>query len=231
MRELCLATECSDKSRLETSRTHALSPESQARPGETRMDFHPLTPDRWHDFERLFGPHGAYAGCWCMWWRLTRARFEQQKGEANRLAMKAIVDSGRVPGIIGYADGLPVAWCSVAPRSDFGSLNRSRVLKAIDDHPVWSIVCFFVARSHRHRGSLEEVVRAAVGYAADRGATIVEAYPTVTTSTSAPPASSYMGFVHVFAAVGFVEVARPSPAKRIMRVEVGGEVLQGGDQR
>ena len=184
------------------------------------MDFHPLTPDRWHDFEQLFGPKGAYGGCWCMWWRLTRARFKQQQGEANRLAMKSIVDSGQVPGIIGYADGAPVAWCSVAPRSDFAALSRSRVLKAIDDRPVWSIVCFFVAKSHRRTGALEELIRAAVSHAADHGATIVEAYPTVTTSTNAPPVSVYMGFVDVFAAAGFVEVARPSRAKRIMRLEL-----------
>ena len=33
------------------------------------LEFHPLTIERWGDFEKLFGPRGAYGGCWCMWWR------------------------------------------------------------------------------------------------------------------------------------------------------------------
>ena len=184
------------------------------------MKYYPLTPDRWEDFERLFGPKGAYGGCWCMWWRLTRARFECQHGEPNRLAMKAVVDSGVVPGIIGYAEGQPVAWCSVAPREDFGALNRSRILKPIDDQPVWSIVCFFVARSHRGEGAMDGLIRAAVRYAADHGALAVEAYPTVPRSGRVPPVSSYMGFPSVFEAAGFVEVASPSPARRIMRLRL-----------
>ena len=63
------------------------------------MEFHPLTTDRWTDFEGLFGERGACGGCWCMWWRIKRSDFEREKGEGNREAMKAIVESGRIPGI------------------------------------------------------------------------------------------------------------------------------------
>ncbi len=31
-----------------------------------------LTPERWDDFEKLFGPHGAIGGCWRMGWWLNR---------------------------------------------------------------------------------------------------------------------------------------------------------------
>ncbi|MCK7471736.1 MAG: hypothetical protein MZU95_13890 [Desulfomicrobium escambiense] len=57
-----------------------------------------MTPKRWRDFEKLFGAHGAYGGCWCMWWRSTRREFEARKGEGNRLALKAIVDGGQGAG-------------------------------------------------------------------------------------------------------------------------------------
>ena len=40
------------------------------------LDIRPLTPDRWADLETRFGPRGACAGCWCMWWRLTRREWE-----------------------------------------------------------------------------------------------------------------------------------------------------------
>jgi len=86
------------------------------------FEVHPLTPKRWPDFETLFGDHGAYGGCWCMWWRSTRREFEERKGEGNRRALKAIADGGKVPGILAYLGQEPVGWCSVAPREEFGSL-------------------------------------------------------------------------------------------------------------
>ncbi len=184
------------------------------------METRPLTSENWNDFEILFGPRGAYGGCWCMWWRLTRKAFEQQQGEGNRRAMQAIVASGRVPGILGYRDGQPVAWCSVAPREDFPSLNRSPVLKPIDDQPVWSLVCFYIARDCRRAGMMNAMITAAVAHARRAGGTIVEAYPTVVKSNKAPPTSSFMGTPEVFRKAGFVECAAPSAAKRIMRFRI-----------
>jgi GNAT superfamily N-acetyltransferase len=182
---------------------------------------HPLTSDRWQEFERLFGARGAYGGCWCMWWRLTRREFEAGQGEGNRMAMRAIVESGRIPGILAYTDSRVVAWCSVAPREEFGALNRSRILKAIDDKPVWSIVCFYVAKGYRHRGLIADLIRGAIAYVKKEGGVIVEAYPSVPRSKEVPPTSSYMGFPDMFSKAGFVECARPSKAKRIMRYTIG----------
>jgi GNAT superfamily N-acetyltransferase len=184
------------------------------------MKFLPLTPTTWSDFEELFGEHGAYGGCWCMWWRLKRRDFEAQKGQGNRRAMKALVDRGQVPGILGYQGDRALAWCSVAPREEFGALERSRVLARIDDAPVWSIVCFFIARSHRGRGLTGELIPAAVEHARRNGASIVEAYPTIPRSDRVAPVSSFMGFPETLARAGFLEVARPSRAKCIMRYVV-----------
>lgn len=183
----------------------------------SQLEFHPLTPDRWIDFERLFGPRGAYGGCWCMFWRLKRADFSRMQGDGNRTAMHDIVDSGEVPGILAYAAGQPVGWCSVAPRERFGSLNRSPVLKPIDDTPVWSIVCFFVAREYRGQGLAEALIQAAADYAWQQGSQVVEAYPVDPRGRDLAPVSSYMGLPGAFARAGFVEVARPSPARLIMR--------------
>ncbi|MFQ5640196.1 MAG: hypothetical protein ACE5IR_19625 [bacterium] len=59
------------------------------------LTFHPLTRERWHDFERLFGERGACGGCWCMWMRLKRSEFEKQKGHGNKHAMQALPASPR----------------------------------------------------------------------------------------------------------------------------------------
>ncbi len=166
------------------------------------------------------GPHGAYGGCWCMWWRLTRKVFEQQQGEGNRRAMQTIVDAGRVPGVMGYREGRPVAWCSVAPREEFASLNRSPVLKRIDDAPVWSLVCFYIARDFRRAGRMHAMIQASIDHVRRQGGTIVEAYPSVMKSDKAPPTTSFMGTPEAFRKAGFVECAAPSAAKRIMRYTI-----------
>ncbi len=184
-------------------------------------EFHPLTPDRWGDFETLFGPRGACGGCWCMWWRLTRSEFDRMKGEANRQAMRALVESGRVPGILAYSGGAPVGWCSVAPREEFGALARSRVLHPVDDRPVWSVVCFFVDKAYRRRGLTVALLRAAVDYAAAHGATIVEGYPVEPKKADVPGLFIYTGTVSAFRKAGFVEVARGSPSRPVMQYVIG----------
>src|SRR5712691_5957957 len=35
-----------------------------------KLTVHPLTPEHWPDFVRLFGERGVGGGCWCMGWRL-----------------------------------------------------------------------------------------------------------------------------------------------------------------
>jgi GNAT superfamily N-acetyltransferase len=185
------------------------------------LRFLPLTGENWADLEKLFGPHGAYSGCWCMWWRLSRAEFNRQSGERRKAGLRELVDSGRAPGILAYRDSDPIAWVSVAPRETYPALERSRTLKRVDDLPVWSIVCFYVAKAYRGRGLLADLLRGAVALAAQEGARIVEAYPvdpghyTVSGGTAA-----YMGLASVFLRAGFVEIARPSPRRAVMRYYV-----------
>jgi len=184
-----------------------------------RITWKPVTAAEWDDLAALFGPRGACGGCWCMWWRLPRSEFAHRKGEGTRRALKRIVDRGPAPGILAYDGGRAVGWCCVGPREDFPLLERSRVLARVDDEPVWSIVCFFVARDHRRQGLTRRLVAAAVSYAAGRGARRIEAYP-VDARSGQPDAFVYTGLVAAFAANGFVEVARRSQRRPIMRRRV-----------
>jgi GNAT superfamily N-acetyltransferase len=185
------------------------------------LDFHPLTPGRWKDLEALFGPRGACGGCWCMWWRLKRSQFEKQKGPGNRRALKKIVDSGEIPGLLAYAHGQPIAWCSVGPREAYPVLERSRILKRVDDKPVWSVVCFVVAKPFRRHGISVKLLKAAVEYAKKRGAKIVEGYPVEPKKASMPDVFAYYGFASTFRKAGFAEVARRSETRPIMRCFIG----------
>ena len=182
-----------------------------------RLDVRPLTPELWPDFERLFGERGACGGCWCMWWRLTRSEFDERKGEKNRRAMKRLIESGEVPGLLAYSGGVPVAWCSVAPRESFSALARSRILAPVDERPVWSVVCFFVRRDFRNRGVTVALLRAAVEYVRGRGGMIVEGYPVEPKNGVTAPVFAFTGLASAFRRAGFREVARRSPTRPIMR--------------
>ncbi|MBK8025097.1 MAG: GNAT family N-acetyltransferase [Chloroflexi bacterium] len=183
----------------------------------SELMFHPLTPERWSDFETLFGEKGAYGGCWCTHWRIPRS--QRNKYEGNRRAMEHMVRSEVVPGLLGYADGQAVAWCSVGPRTDYASLETSRLLKRVDDQPVWSIVCFFVTRSFRRQGIMRLAIRAAVEYALEHGAKIIEGYPIRVSEQMTAP-GGYMGLASAFDAEGFVEIARVSETQTIVRYSI-----------
>ncbi len=185
------------------------------------LEFHPLTADRWADFESLFGERGACGGCWCMLWRLSRKQFESQKGEGNRLAMKAIVGSGEVPGILAYHNARSVGWCAIAPRSSFPALSRSRILQPVDARECWSVSCLFIEKSYRKKGVSTGLLRAATAYAGSQGAELVEGYPVEPESgKDIPPAFAWTGIPGAFSRAGFKEVVRRSPKRPIMRVEL-----------
>jgi GNAT superfamily N-acetyltransferase len=190
-----------------------------------RITWKPVTAAAWKDLAGLFGPRGACGGCWCMWWRLSRRDFARLKGDGTRRMLKRLVDRGPAPGILLYDGDRPVGWCCVGPREDFPLLERSRVLARIDAEPVWSIVCFYVARDHRRRGLTRRLIAAAVAHARNQGARIVEAYPT-NAGTDQPDAFVYTGLVSAFTANAFVEAARRSKRRPIVRRRIRGRAAR-----
>jgi GNAT superfamily N-acetyltransferase len=179
---------------------------------------HPLTPERWPDFERLFGRNGGYGGCWCMWFRQTGKEYEANRGERNRQAMCSLVERGEVPGVTLYSDGEPVGWVAVQPREALPRLERSRAAKRLDDAEPWSIVCFFVHRDHRGQGMMRRLLDAAVEHARAQGATLLEAYPKDLEELSPSTDAAYTGLLQVFLQAGFHEVARHAKGRPIVRL-------------
>jgi GNAT superfamily N-acetyltransferase len=182
---------------------------------------HPLTPDRWDDFEQLFGPRGACAGCWCMYWKLPRKDFTAGQGDQNRLAQKQIVTSGRNPGLLAYKDGFPAGWMAVEPRENYPVLNNSRILKPLDDIPVWSVTCFFVAKKYRSQGLTVALLKAALDHVAKQGGKVVEGYPVEPRAAGKmPPVFVYTGLASAFRQAGFIEAGRRSETRPIMRYSI-----------
>jgi GNAT superfamily N-acetyltransferase len=184
---------------------------------ELNLTIFPLTPERFADFEQLFGPRGACAGCWCMFWKLEAAEFKLLCGDGTHAMLKARVDVGEIPGLLAYAGETPVGWVAVEPRADFPRLARSRVLKPVDEAEVWSITCFFTAKSHRRQGVTAALLNAAVEYVTSRGGKIVEGYPVEPKDGNAPAAFVFTGLPGAFRKAGFIEVGRNSPTRPIFR--------------
>lgn len=155
-----------------------------------------------------------------MFWRIPRKRYEAQKGTGNRRAFKAIVDSGKKPGVLAYDGRQPIAWCALAPRSEYIGLANSRILQPVDEQQVWSISCLFVKKEYRRQGLSAEILKAAVEFAGRRGAQTVEGYPVEPSSQKMADPFLWHGTVSAFKAAGFKEVVRRSPTRPIMRFEL-----------
>lgn len=182
-----------------------------------KLQIRELKKNNWNDLEALFGERGAVGGCWCMWWRISRSEYEKQKGAGNKRSFKQIVNKGRVPGLLAYHKKQPVGWCSMEPRENFPVLDRSRVLKKVDERQVWSIVCFFIHKDFRDKGVSVELIKAAVNHARKKGAEIVEGYPHEPKNKEMPDVFAHTGIYSAFKQAGFVEVERRSSTRPIMR--------------
>jgi ribosomal protein S18 acetylase RimI-like enzyme len=187
----------------------------------TPLEIHPLEPKRWKDLETLFGgPGGSQVrGCWCMYYRRSGRSdkpADMTYAQFNKCALKALVDRGVAPGLIGYRDRKPLAWVSLGPRDDYAKLGRSSVMKPVDDKRVWSIVCFYTAKEARGQHLAEAMLKGAIEYARSCGARLVEAYP-VDKRGRISDDSMWFGSKAMYDRAGFVEVARRKPTRPMVR--------------
>jgi GNAT superfamily N-acetyltransferase len=185
------------------------------------LEFHPVTIDRWRDLVQLFEHHGNPGYCWCMRWRARSAEFLPLKTQGRKNALKQMVRTGTPIGILGYLDGAPVGWCSIAPRETCTHLEHSTTLKRVDDLPIWSVVCFFVNRKMRGQHFALDLLRAAVEYARSQGAAVIEGYPVEPRKNASgqlqPAIYNFMGYVSTFRQAGFRDITPPGRDRRVMR--------------
>jgi GNAT superfamily N-acetyltransferase len=184
----------------------------------------PLTPDRWSDLETIFYAKGCAVarGCWCMAYRRSGSGEQLPLGvtraQVNRADLKALVDAGNPPGLIGYRGKVPVGWVSIGPREGYAKLKRSPVMKAVDEQPVWSVICFVVPAEHRGLGVARALLKGAVAYAKQHGATLIEAYP-VDKPNRSKDEYMWFGAKSMYDNAGFKEVVRRKPQRPVVRIK------------
>lgn len=185
----------------------------------------PLTPERWPDVEAVFNARGCSVarGCWCMFYRRTGEPAPPKgmtRAQKNRRDLKALAKTKMPPGLLGYRGKTPVGWISLGPRADYRKLENSRVMKAIDDQPVWSIICFVVPSEYRGQGVAKAMLDGAIAYARKRGVKLLEAYPVDKPEPSADDAL-WFGVKSMYDDAGFEEVARRKPTRPVVRLRLG----------
>jgi GNAT superfamily N-acetyltransferase len=183
------------------------------------FEVRPLTNQTWTHLEVLFDLRGGsiVRGCWCVYYRNAgKVTVSHTAGSANKQQLHGLVRSGVVPGLVGYADAAPVGWISLGPREDYRKLERSRVMKAVDDTPVWSIVCTYVAKTYRGQGYQHKLLAGAIDYAREHGARTLEAYP-VDKPERSHDDFMFFGSRSLYERAGFREVVRRSPTRLVMR--------------
>ncbi|ROR65366.1 GNAT family N-acetyltransferase [Agrococcus jenensis] len=196
---------------------------------ELDIAVHPATADRFDDLAAILAPRNPDApACWCLSYRVPGAEFNALAGADRPARLRRYAEEGTPPGVIAYVGGEPAGWCSVSPRSSHHRLTRSRTIPAVDDVPVWSIVCLVVRPGFRRQGLGHALLAGAVEFARSRRAPMLEAYPIESGDERISTALAYVGTTSLFEAAGFERVVKTSSKsggreRWLMRLPLEGE--------
>jgi len=176
------------------------------------LRFAAVTPATADDFVQLFETPGGPKYCWCMAWRVTPAEAKAHPdGKTRKPLMLQRIADGIPVGLLAYEDNTPVGWVSVAPCTTYRDLGGP---PAREGENIWSLACLYVPRAKRASGYGKALVGAAIAHARAQGATVLEAYPVDPDS----PSYRFMGFLPVFATLGFEEVGRAGSRRHVVRL-------------
>ena len=190
------------------------------------MEIVPASEAVWPALAELFAAGGDPKWCWCQFWRKPGVSWSNTTPDGNRAELRELVGRDPAPGLVALRDGVAVGWVGLGPREDFGRLIRSRTIPTLPGDAVRVVNCFVVAKTARRGGVAVALLDAAVAYAREHGARLVEGYPVQTGGARMSSASVYTGTSGMFERAGFEEVAPTTShaAKGLPRVVVRREV-------
>lgn len=181
-----------------------------------RILIRPITPARVADFEAVMRSNAITASCWDMFPRrlnadgAARRAYWKAKGvraaDGNHRDAVAAIRTGKPFGLIAYDGTTPVGFLSAGPRTAYPRVDTSKVTPRIDESPVWVVPCLYVRRSHRGRGVTTALLRAAVDFAAKKGAPAVEGYPRSDDAPRVASESAWFGTEAQFRRAGYRKI-------------------------
>lgn len=180
------------------------------------------TISRWDDVQHSLSGGGDGRSCQCIWPVVSAKDWHSTSVEQRRDMLHAEIEAGPPPGPIAYVDGDVAGWIRVRPRTAQTHILRNRAIaaattEALDDESVWAVTCFVVRREHRGKGLNAQLLDAAIDYARESGARLVEAYPVDTSSGTHRSNDLYHGALSTFLAHGFHQT-EPLTQRRVLVV-------------
>ena len=176
-----------------------------------------LSGDYLHFFDHETGPAFAdnpeWAKCYCHYYEVPMAvDWPSFDGAANRNAMSARIACGEMEGFLAYAGDDVVGWINAQPYHKLQhACARLRIASPplpVPPHDAAAIVCFVVAPKLRRRGVARALLDGALDDFSARGIVVVDAFPWNVGPDDTAATDHYHGSPAMFAAAGFVEIAR-----------------------
>lgn len=166
------------------------------------------TIGRWDDVQHSLSGGGDGRSCQCIWPVVSNKEWNSTNVEQRREMLHDEIASGPPPGLVAYVDGEAAGWIRIGPRSDQTRIVRTRAIvsatsEPLDDPSVWAVTCFVVRREHRGKGLNAKLLTAAIDYARESGARLIEAYPVDTSEGDHRSNDLYHGTLSTFLAQGF----------------------------
>lgn len=186
----------------------------------------PVDAGRFDDLQTVLHGGGDGPSCQCMWQLIRAKEWSSTSVDEKRARLRDEVDAADPsPGLLAYVDGEPAGWVRVGPRPPQERIVASKIVGAgsrepLDDPSVWAITCFSVRREHRRQGLVGELLEAAIAAARAGGARVLEAYPFDLAAGKRSSNELYHGALSTFEDAGFEVVARPTPARAVVALEL-----------
>ena len=165
----------------------------------------PATPDRWEDVVTILGS-GGEKGCWCQAPRGREAGRPDKGPDLRPRLLREQSAEDPPAGMLAYLEGEVVGWLGFGPRDRLPRLQHSRTIPAVDDLPVWSVLCFNVRPGYRKRGVATALLDGLVAYAERAGAPGVEAYPIDPGGQRVDTSFGFVGMTAWFERAGFERI-------------------------
>ncbi|GAA1634481.1 GNAT family N-acetyltransferase [Nonomuraea maheshkhaliensis] len=194
-----------------------------------RLTVVPANEASWEDLDAIFDANDARR-CRCQRFKVAGWFWRDTTLEERAAMLRAQTacdepDAPVTSGLVAYVDGEPAGWVAVEPRTAYVKLRTSRIPWAgrnedRDDDDVWAVTCLVVRRAYRGRGLTYPLVRATVGFARERGARALEAYPMITRAGKEITwGELHVGARQVFEEAGFAEITHPTARRVVMRID------------
>lgn len=194
-------------------------------PGMASITTELATISRWDDVQHSLTGGGDGRSCQCIWPVLRNKDWNTTTVDERRELLHDEIEAGPPPGLVAYVSGEAAGWIRIGPRTSQLRIPNTKAIatatrEPLDDPAVWAVTCFVVRREHRGLGLNAELLRAAIPFARESGARLIEGYPVDAAAKQHPSNELFHGTLSTFLGEGFREVAALSRGRVLVSLDL-----------